>query len=180
MRTSGRRTAWSALAVLLVAYNSPASAQEMGNRMNDIADQLRAELEGEAVTVSQLGSVTLTSGADAMFPSAGWELKPEGVPALSKIAPMLSKLQHTEITVGGYTDDTPIGAQLQSAGISSNLDLSCKRATSVVSYLVAQGVNPNLLSAECFGATHPVGPNDTPEGQAKNRRVDITLTGDGN
>ena len=55
----------------------------------------------------------------------------------------------------------------------------CKRAASLVGYLVSQGVNPNLLSAQCFGATHPVGPNDTPEGQAKNRRVAITLTGDG-
>jgi chemotaxis protein MotB len=93
--------------------------------------------------------------------------------------PTLAKLQHTEIVVGGYTDNTSIGPQLQSAGIANNLDLSCKRAASVVGYLVSQGVNPNLLSAQCFGATHPVGPNDTSEGQAKNRRVDITLTGDG-
>ena len=135
-------------------------------------------MAGEPVTVRQQGPVTLTSGADAMFPSGGWELKP-GVPVLTKVLPTLSKLQHTEIVVGGYTDNTPIGQQLQSAGIANNLDLSCKRAASVVSYLASQGVNPNLLSAQCFGATHPVGPNDTPEGQAKNRRVDITLTGDG-
>ena len=134
-----------------------------------VADQLRTELAGEPVTVRQHGSVTLTSGADAMFPPGGWELKP-GVPVLSKIVPILSKLQHTEIVVGGYTDNTPIGQQLQSAGIANNLDLSCKRAAKVVLYLVSQGVNPNPLSAQCFGATHPVGPNDTPEGQAKNRR----------
>jgi hypothetical protein len=41
-----------------------------------------------------------------------------------------------------------------------------------------KGVNPNL-SAQCFGETHPIAPNDTPEGKAKNRRVNITLTGDG-
>ena len=178
MRTPGRITGWASLAVLLVAYESPGSAQQMGNMMNDVADHLRTELAGEPVTVRQQGSVTLTSGADAMFPSGGWELKP-GVPVLSKIVPTLSKLQHTEIVVGGYTDNTPIGPQLQSAGIANNLDLSCKRAANLVLYLVSQGVNPNLLSAQCFGATHPVGPNDTPEGQAKNRRVDITLTGDG-
>ena len=81
--------------------------------------------------------------------------------------------------VGGYTDNATVGPQLQSMGVSNNLDLSCKRAASVVVYLVSQGVNPNLLSAQCFGETHPVAPNDTPEGQAKNRRVNITLTGDG-
>ena len=63
--------------------------------------------------------------------------------------------------------------------LSNNLDLSCKRATSVVNYLSSQRVNPNLLSAQCFGDTHPVAPNDTPEGRAKNRRVNITLIGDG-
>jgi outer membrane protein OmpA-like peptidoglycan-associated protein len=63
-------------------------------------------------------------------------------------------------------------------GVSNNLDLSCKRAASVVVYLASKGVNPNL-SAQCFGETHPVAPNDTPEGKAKNRRVNITLTGDG-
>jgi flagellar motor protein MotB len=63
--------------------------------------------------------------------ASNWELKP-GVPVLSKILPTLSKLQHTEIVVGGYTDNAPIGAPLQSAGISNNLDLSCKRAASVV------------------------------------------------
>ena len=182
-----KRITATTLAVLLAAYASPGFAQV--NKLSDVADQMRTGLVGEPVTVIQQGPatltivtlqgpVTLTSSADAMFPSAGWELKP-GAPVLGKIVPILSKLQNTKIVVGGYTDNTPIGQQLQSAGIANNLDLSCKRAASVVSYLASQGVNPNLLSAQCFGATHPVGPNDTPEGQAKNRRVDITLTGDG-
>jgi chemotaxis protein MotB len=113
-----------------------------------------------------------------MFPSAGWELNP-GAPVLDKIVPTLSKLQHTEIVVGGYTDNATVGQQLQSMGVSNNLDLSCKRAASVVIYLASKGVDPNLLSAQCFGETRPVAPNDTPEGKAKNRRVNITLTGDG-
>jgi len=165
------------LAVLLIAYQSPASAQ-MNSKMGDLAEQLRTQLAGEPVVVQQQGAVTLTSGADAMFASGGWQLNPD-VPVLSKITPALAKLQHTEIAVGGYTDNTPIGAQLQSAGIANNLDLSCKRAANVVSHLVAHGVNPELLSVRCFGATHPVAANDTHEGQAKNRRVAITLIGDG-
>lgn len=180
MRKPGRIMGWATLAVLLVAYESPGFGQHMDNKLSDVADQLRTALAGEPMTVRQPSRhpVTITSSADAMFPSGGWELKP-GVTVLSKIVPTLSKLQHTDITVGGYTDNTPIGAQLQSAGITNNLELSCRRAGSVVAYLVSQGVNPNLLSVQCFGATHPVAPNDTPEGQAKNRRVDITLTGDG-
>jgi chemotaxis protein MotB len=72
--------------------------------------------------------------------------------------PTLSKLQNTKIVVAGYTDNVPVGAELKGKGVSNNLDLS---------------------SAHAFGETDPVASNDTPEGQAKNRRVDILLTGDG-
>jgi chemotaxis protein MotB len=64
-------------------------------------------------------------------------------------------------------------------GVSNNLNLSCKRAASVVVYLASQGVKRDLLSAQCFGETQPIAMKDTLEGQAKNRRVNITLTGDG-
>ena len=148
-------TSCATLALLLVANASPGSAQ--GTKMSDVADQLRTALAGELVTVTQQGPVTLTSSADSMFPSAGWELNP-GAPVLGKIVPTLSKLQRTEIVVSGYTDNATVGPTLQSAGISNNLDLSCKsckRAASVVVYLVSEGVNPNLLSAQCFGETRP-------------------------
>jgi chemotaxis protein MotB len=176
VRITGRITSCATLALLLVANASPGSAQ--GTKMSDVANQLRTALAGESVTVTQEGPVTLTSSADSMFPSAGWELN-AGAPLLAKIVPMLAKFQHTEIVVGGYTDNATVGPTLQSAGVSTNLDLSCKRAASVVVYLVSKGVKPSLLSAQCFGDTHPVAPNDTAEGKAKNRRVDITLAGDG-
>ena len=79
----------------------------------------------------------------------------------------------------GYTDNMPIAQPLQAAGVTDNLDLSARRAMSVVRYLVAHGVNPDLLSAQAFGATNPVAPNNTPEGMAKNRRVEVMLIGDG-
>ena len=105
MRVTGRITSCATLALLLVANASPGSAQ--GTKMSDVADQLRTALAGDPVMLTQQGPVTLTSSADAMFPSAGWELK-AGVPVLSKIVPTLSKLQHTEIVVGGYTDDPTV------------------------------------------------------------------------
>ena len=64
-------------------------------------------------------------------------------------------------------------------GIANNLDLSSKRANSVLNYLVSHGVNPNLISAQGYGDSNPVVSNETPEGRARNRRVDITLIGDG-
>jgi outer membrane protein OmpA-like peptidoglycan-associated protein len=48
-----------------------------------------------------------------------------------------------------------------------------------VNYLISHGVKPGLISVHAFGETHPVAANDKPEGRAKNRRVEITLIGDG-
>ena len=113
-----------------------------------------------------------------MFPSAGWELN-AGAPLLAKIVPMLAKLQHTEIVVGGYTDSATVGSQLQSMGISNNLDLSCKRAASVVVYLVSKGVSLAYYRLNAWATPTQLHRTTRPKGKAKNRRVDITLTGDG-
>ena len=83
------------------------------------------------------------------------------------------------MVVYGFTDNTPVGPALQRAGIANNLDLSSRRAANVVTYFRAQGVNPNIISAKGFGETHPVAPNDTPQGRAQNRRIEIVLEGPG-
>jgi chemotaxis protein MotB len=68
---------------------------------------------------------------------------------------------------------------LKRQGIPDNLVLSTRRAAAVATFLTAQGVNPNIVSAKGFGDTHPVASNDTPEGRAKNRRIVITVQGPG-
>jgi chemotaxis protein MotB len=149
------------------------------SHLDGLANDLRNALVGSPVIVTQQqGSIIVTSSADYMFPSGGWQI-PSDAPVLNKMAPILSRLQNTQIVVRGYTDNTPVGPQLQKMGIANNLDLSNKRATSVVNYLASHGVSPNLLSAQGFGDGNPVVSNDTPEGRRRNRRVDIVLTGDG-
>jgi len=68
---------------------------------------------------------------------------------------------------------------LKQMGVTSNKELSYQRAVAVVDFLASQGVKRNLLSAQGFGDADPVASNDTPEGKAKNRRVEITLRGNG-
>jgi chemotaxis protein MotB len=60
-------------------------------------------------------------------------------------------------------------------GITTNLILSQKRADTVMQYLISQGVKPNLVSAQGFGDANSVASNDTPEGRAQNRRVELTI-----
>jgi chemotaxis protein MotB len=99
---------------------------------------------------------------------------------LSKLVPTLQGLQQTRIVVDGYTDNVPIGPELKRMGIESNLDLSSRRADTVVNYLVSRGVRQSLISAQGFGDAQPVASNDTAQGRAKNRRIEVTLVGPGN
>ena len=93
--------------------------------------------------------------------------------------PQLQNLKNAKVVVYGYTDNLTVGPALQRAGIKDNIDLSSRRADNVVAYFRAQGVNPNILSAKGFGDTHPVASNDTPDGRAKNRRIEIVMEGPG-
>jgi len=118
--------------------------------------------------------------ADLLFPSGGFQLSPAGQAELANnIVPKLKGLQNAKIVVYGFTDNTPVGPQLQRQGIPDNLVLSTRRAATVASFLVAQGVNPNIVSAKGVGDTRPVAPNDTPQGRAQNRRIEITVQGPG-
>jgi chemotaxis protein MotB len=117
---------------------------------------------------------------DLLFPSGGYQLSPAGQAELANnIAPKLRGLQNAKIVVYGFTDNAPVGSALQRQGIPDNLVLSTRRAASVVTFLVSQGVNPNIISAKGVGDTRPIAPNDTPQGQAQNRRIEITVQGPG-
>jgi hypothetical protein len=68
---------------------------------------------------------------------------------------------------------------LQRQGITSNQDLSQKRAENVMEYLISQGVKPDLISAKGFGEADPVATNDTAKGRAQNRRVELSVPASG-
>ena len=105
--------AWTILVLRLSASASMAADGQIGQ----VAEQLRTVLAGDPVEVTQkVDSVTLTSSADTMFPSGGWQV-PSTVPVLDKTLPTLSKLQDTKIVVGGYTDNEPVGAELKAKGV---------------------------------------------------------------
>ena len=116
---------------------------------------------------------------DVLFPEGGYQLSPNGRQALSQYVPRLQNLQNAKVVVYGYTDNLAVGPALQQAGIKNNIDLSSRRADNVVAYFRAQGVHPNIISAKGFGDTHPVASNDSPDGRAKNRRIEIVLEGPG-
>lgn len=100
----------------------------------------------------ELNSAKLTSDSDTR---------------LDNIVKIMKEFPTSRFTIYGYTDNT--GPE------EYNLKLSRDRAESVKSYMVDKGINANRLEAGGFGEKNPIAPNDTKEGRAKNRRVEIKL-----
>lgn len=136
---------------------------------------LKGEVKADQVKIQKLqDQLKVTLVNEILFPEGGWELNRTGEATLEKIIPTLKTLQGERIEIDGYTDNVPIGPELKTR-FPSNWELSSARATDVVRFLVAKGVNPKLLSASGFGDTQPVASNDTAAGRAKNRRIEIVL-----
>jgi chemotaxis protein MotB len=87
----------------------------------------------------------------------------------------LKDVKDKRIQVEGHTDNVKIFSSGKSM-YPTNWELSVARATQVVRYLQEQGgLDPKLLSATGYSEYQPVAPNDTDEGKAKNRRIEIVL-----
>jgi chemotaxis protein MotB len=121
------------------------------------------------------GAIKYTVNSDLLFPSGGWEMSDRGKQIIAGFAAKLAPTQQNKILVSGYTDNAPIGRALQRQGITSNQILSQKRAENVMAYIISQGVKPDLISAQGFGDSNPIASNDTAQGRAQNRRVELSL-----
>ena len=141
---------------------------------------LKNEFSADQAQITMLnGELKVTMVDQVLFSEGGYRLNASAKAVLAKLVLSLSGFQQTKIVVDGYTDNVPIGPELKREGISSNLDMSSRRADGVVEYLVQHGVNANLVSAQGFGDTNPVASNQTAEGRAQNRRIEVTLVGPG-
>jgi outer membrane protein OmpA-like peptidoglycan-associated protein len=95
-------------------------------------------------------------------------LQPQGKPILDEAARILKENPSINVQVQGYTDG--IGS------VEYNLKLSDRRAATVKNYLVSQGVSASRLTTKGFGKSNPVATNDTADGRAQNRRVELVPT----
>jgi chemotaxis protein MotB len=164
-------------ALLLSACVSQSSYDALQGQNQQLEGQ-NQQLQTQVTALQQ--QATFVEAGDLLFPSGGYELSAAGKAELGNaVVPKLAALQNAKVVVYGYTDDMPVGAQLRKMGVPDNLALSSRRAGAVVTYLVSQGVNPNIISAKGFGDTHPIAPNDTPANRAQNRRIVVTMQGPG-
>ena len=99
------------------------------------------------------------------FDSGKWDIKPEFFPVLNEIFIVLENTPDLKVNIEGHTDS--------SGSPALNQTLSENRAKAIMEYLINKGIDSERLSAKGFGPSNPIGPNDTIEGRAQNRRVEL-------
>lgn len=129
-------------------------------------DTLGEDIE---ILVSE-GTISFRISNEILFPSGQAQLSPQGLAVLGRLIEVLNATDH-RIAVEGHTDDVPI----QTERFPSNWELSTGRATSVVRYLESNGVASQRLRATGYADTRPLSPNDSLEGRALNRRVELIM-----
>jgi chemotaxis protein MotB len=153
---------------------------ELDAQYKQLEGSMGAEIAAHELRLSRMqDAIKVSLNDDLLFPSGGSDMSEGAKSSVSKVAAILAPHQKNKIQVNGYTDSTPIGPGLAQQGITTNLILSQKRADSVMQFMISQGVKPDLVSAHGFGEANPVASNDTPEGRAQNRRVELTVASPG-
>jgi len=149
-----------------------AKAQEDESKMESSLKQTMAtnDLAGLVQIQSNERKVKLVLTEGVLFGSGRADLKEPAKKVLAPIAAELKKLPN-DILIEGHTDNIPIKA----GKYSSNWELSMARAYSVLQFFSAQGINAKHLAGIGYGEHRPAGDNATPEGRAKNRRIEISL-----
>ena len=149
--------------------------QEVSKTYSQMIEKMKSEIADGQVTITELqGRLTVNMVDAILFDSGKADIKPEGRQVLQKVADVIGQVEDKAVRVEGHTDNVKIGGALTRA-FASNWELSAARATNVARYLQRLGVDPTLLSAAAYGEYRPVSENDTPEGRAKNRRIEIVL-----
>jgi chemotaxis protein MotB len=149
---------------------------ELEAQYQQLNQQMGTEISSREVHITRMqDAIKVSVNSQLLFPSGGWEMSPEAKTSIAKVAAILAPHQRNKIHVNGYTDSTPIGAALAAQGVTTNLILSQKRADNVMQFMISQGVRPEMVSAHGFGEENPVASNDTADGKAQNRRVELTI-----
>ncbi|WP_140485348.1 OmpA family protein [Flavobacterium sp. GSA192] len=131
--------------------------------------------EGKGLTVEQKnGKVYVSMENKLLFSSGSWSVGSEGKKAVEELGKVLADNPEISVLIEGHTDNVPYGG---SGPIADNWDLSTKRATAIVGILSEnRGIDKKNLTAAGRGEFSPLATNETADGKAKNRRIEIILT----
>lgn len=133
------------------------------------------DFEGKGLTVEQRnGKVYVSMENKLLFSSGSWAVGTEGRRAVQQLGTVLGENPDIAVLIEGHTDNVPYSGN---GTLTSNWDLSTKRATSIVNILRENNnIIPGNLTAAGRGEFAPIASNDNNQGKAKNRRIEVILT----
>ncbi len=145
------------------------------NQLKDAISKALTNFEGNGLTVEQRdGKVYVSMENKLLFSSGSWAVGAQGKKAVDQLASVLADNPDIAVLIEGHTDNVPYTGTGQ---VKGNWDLSTKRATAIVQILRNnKNINPENLTAAGRGEYAPIASNQTPEGKAKNRRIEVILT----
>uniref|UniRef100_UPI004049079E OmpA family protein n=1 Tax=Flavobacterium sp. TaxID=239 RepID=UPI004049079E len=145
------------------------------NKLRETLSKALYNFEGKGLTVEQKnGKVYVSMENKLLFGSGSWAVGTEGRKAVVEVGKVLADNPEISVLIEGHTDNVPYNGSGQ---IVNNWDLSTKRATAIVNILAENsGINKQNLTAAGRGEFAPLASNDTADGKAKNRRIEIILT----
>lgn len=150
--------------------------EEMSTLHTKLVEELQNEITSREIKLQEMndGRISLSMENKILFPSGTANLGERGSEVLSKISSALENTDDHIIRVEGHTDNVPLSGK----GLyKSNWELSAARALSVVRELLkGKELKPVNIEAVAMGEFHPVADNNTKEGKAQNRRIEIYLT----
>ncbi|WP_405293982.1 OmpA family protein [Algibacter sp. Ld11] len=143
--------------------------------LKDAISKALTDFEGKGLTVEQRdGKVYVSMENKLLFSSGSWAVGTEGKRAVKQLGSVLGDNPDIAVLIEGHTDNVPYKGN---GILTSNWDLSTKRATAIVTILRENtDINAENLTAAGRGEFAPVASNETSEGKAKNRRIEVILT----
>ncbi len=162
----GERSGNTATGALIGAAVGGATGAWIGNYMDKQAEEMQRDLQG--AKIERVGEgIKITFDSGILFDVNKADLRPAAQSNLTELAGILNKYPDTNILIEGHTDST--------GGEDHNLELSKRRAQSVVNYLVGQSVIGGRMQTQGWGEAQPVASNDTDAGRQANRRVELAI-----
>lgn len=158
-----------------VSLATPGSTEDVKKNLEQEINKVKAN--GDAIqkkisVISDERGIVIRILDEAFFDPGKADLKLSAKKMLDRITPVIGKVGNP-VRVEGHTDNIPISTP----EFRSNWELSVRRATEVIRYLIEKhDLSPQRISAVGYAEYHPVGPNNTAENRSRNRRIEIIVS----
>ena len=156
--------------------SAEAEVGQLKSTYDALISDLNKQVQKKEITIREFEEKLSITFVDRILFKSGWaNVTPEGNEILKKVGEILKNVQNRDIRVVGHTDNIPLRQEYRDR-YPTNWELSSARAAAVVRYFQwKSGIDPGNLEAVGSSFYHPIAGNETEEGRAQNRRVEIVI-----